>query len=57
MKEFDVEKKIDDISIDLEKYFELRLMMEKLVFDMILYVDFWKWYYFFRYSIEIVEVR
>lgn len=57
VKEFDVDKKMEDIVVDFVKYFELRMIMEKLVFDMVFYVDFWKRYYFFRYGIEIVEVR
>jgi hypothetical protein len=56
-KEFDVEKKTDDISTDLEKYPELRSTMEKLVPDTIPYADFWKRYYFLRHSIETAEAR
>jgi hypothetical protein len=56
-KEFDVEKKTDDISADLEKYPELRTTMEKLVPDEIPYADFWKRYYFLRHSIETAEAR
>lgn len=56
-KDFDVEKKTDDISADLEKYPELRTTMEKLVPDTIPYADFWKRYYFLRHSIETAEAR
>lgn len=56
-KDFDVEKKTDDISTDLEKYPELRTTMEKLVPDTIPYADFWRRYYFLRHSIETAEAR
>ncbi|KAK0385392.1 hypothetical protein NLU13_7868 [Sarocladium strictum] len=56
-KDFDVEKKTDEISTDLEKYPELRTTMEKLVPDTIPYADFWKRYYFLRHSIETAEAR
>lgn len=56
-KEFDVEKKTDDIATDLEKYPELRTTMEKLVPDQISYADFWKRYYFLRRGIEDAESR
>lgn len=56
-KEFDVEKKTDDISGDLAKYPELRTIMEKLVPDQVPYADFWKRYYFLRHGIETAESR
>jgi hypothetical protein len=56
-KSFDVEKKTEDISKDLEKYEELRSAMEKVVPDRVSYSDFWKRYYFLRHSIETAEAR
>jgi hypothetical protein len=54
---FNVEKKTDDISKDLESFTELRSSMEKLVPDTVAYEDFWKRYYFLRHSIETAEAR
>ncbi|EHK99007.1 putative BSD domain-containing protein C22A12.14c [Glarea lozoyensis 74030] len=54
---FDVEKKTEDISKDLENFTELRTSMEKLVPDTVKYEDFWKRYYFLRHSIETAEAR
>lgn len=56
-KEFNVEKKTEDISSDLAKYPELRATMEKLVPDQVPYADFWKRYYFLRHGIETAEAR
>ncbi|KAL2017162.1 hypothetical protein VTK56DRAFT_2531 [Thermocarpiscus australiensis] len=56
-KEFDIEKKTEDISGDLAKYPELRTTMEKLVPDQVPYADFWKRYYFLRHGIETAEAR
>lgn len=56
-KEFDIEKKTEDISGDLAKYPELRATMEKLVPDQVPYADFWKRYYFLRHGIETAEAR
>lgn len=56
-KEFDIDKKTDDISGDLAKYPELRTTMEKLVPDQVPYADFWKRYYFLRHGIETAEAR
>ena len=56
-KEFDVDKKTDDIAADLAKYPELRATMEKLVPDQVSYADFWKRYYFLRHGIETAEPR
>lgn len=56
-KTFDVEKKTDDISKDLETFNELRASMEKVVPDTVKYDDFWKRYYFLRHSIETAEAR
>ncbi|KAK1755727.1 BSD domain-containing protein 1-B [Echria macrotheca] len=56
-KEFDVDKKTDDIAQDLAKYPELRATMEKLVPDQVPYADFWKRYYFLRHGIETAEAR
>ncbi|RFU35129.1 hypothetical protein B7463_g1193, partial [Scytalidium lignicola] len=57
VKTFDVEKKTDDIAHDLDEYGELRTTMEKLVPDRVSYADFWKRYYFLRYSVETAEAR
>jgi hypothetical protein len=54
---FDVEKKTDDISKDLQTFTELRASMEKLVPATVKYEDFWKRYYFLRHSIETAEAR
>lgn len=56
-KEFDVEKKTEDIGSDLNKYPELRATMEKLVPGQVPYADFWKRYYFLRHGIETAEAR
>lgn len=57
VKEFDVEKKTEDISSDLAKYPDLRSTMEKLVPDQVAYADFWRRYYFLRHGIETAESR
>lgn len=54
---FDVEKKTDAISQDLEKYEELRRTMEKLVPEKVEYKDFWTRYYFLRMVVETEEQR
>ncbi|KAI9800921.1 MAG: hypothetical protein M1833_003058 [Piccolia ochrophora] len=54
---FEVEKKTEDISADLEKYKELRTAMEKIVPDRVKYEDFWTRYYFLRHVIETEEQR
>lgn len=56
-KEFDVDKKTENIAADLAKYPELRTTMEKLVPDTVPYADFWKRYYFLRHGIETAEAR
>lgn len=56
-KDFDVDKKTEDISNDLAKYPDLRATMEKLVPDQIPYADFWKRYYYLRHGIETAETR
>lgn len=56
-KEFDIDKKTDDIASDLAKYPELRTTMEKLVPDKIPYAAFWKRYYFLRHGIDIADTR
>ncbi|PNY23338.1 BSD domain-containing protein [Tolypocladium capitatum] len=56
-KEFDIEKKTEDISSDLAKYPDLRATMEKLVPDHVPYADFWKRYCFLRHGIETAESR
>ena len=55
--EFDVERKTDEISIDLEKYEELRRAMEKFVPERVEYADFWTRYYFLRMVVETEEQR
>jgi hypothetical protein len=56
-KTFSAESKTEDISKDLENFSELRASMEKLVPGSVTYEDFWKRYYFLRYSIETAEAR
>jgi hypothetical protein len=56
-KEFEIDKRTEDISTDLAKYPELRATMEKLVPQQIPYADFWQRYYFLRHSIETAEAR
>ena len=56
-KDFDIEKKTDDIAHDLDKYEELRRAMEKLVPEMVDYKAFWMRYYFMRKAIEAEEKR
>ncbi|KAL9582792.1 MAG: hypothetical protein Q9212_003091 [Teloschistes hypoglaucus] len=56
-KDFDVEKKTDAISADLEKYEGLRKAMEKLVPEKVGYKTFWSRYYFLRMVIETEEQR
>jgi hypothetical protein len=55
--DFDVEKKTDAITKDLEKYEGLRRAMEKLVPEKVEYKDFWGRYYFLRHVIESEEQR
>jgi hypothetical protein len=55
--DFDVDKKTDDISTDLEKYAELRRTMEKLVPEKVEYPVFWTRYYFLRMVVETEEQR
>jgi hypothetical protein len=54
---FDVEKKTDAISKDLEKHAELRTAMEKCVPEKVEYAAFWCRYYFLRHVIESEEAR
>ncbi|KAK0629170.1 hypothetical protein B0T17DRAFT_491273 [Bombardia bombarda] len=56
-KDFDIDRKTEDISGDLIKYPELRTTMEKLVPDTVSYADFWTRYYFLRHGIETAEAR
>ncbi|OQE46243.1 hypothetical protein PENCOP_c001G06464 [Penicillium coprophilum] len=56
-KEFNVEKKTDEIAADLEKYPELRSAMEKLVPEQVEYVEFWTRYYFLRLVVETEEKK
>ena len=54
---FDVDKKTDQIAMDLDRYRDLRLSMERLVPDQASYQDFWTRYYFLRQIIEEEEAR
>ena len=56
-EEFEVEKKTEDISSDLQRHKELRAAMEQLVPDRVKYEVFWKRYYFLRHVIETEEQR
>jgi hypothetical protein len=56
-KDFDAEKRTEDIAKDLESYDELRRAMEKLVPEKVEYGVFWKRYYFLRHVIETEEKR
>jgi hypothetical protein len=56
-KDFDVEKKTEAISKDLEKHAELRSAMEKCVPEKVEYATFWERYYFLRHVIESEEAR
>ena len=56
-KEFDIARKTEEVSADLDKYPELRATMEKLVPETIPYEDFWKRYYFLRHGIDLAEAR
>lgn len=54
---FDAEGRTGEISGDLERFGELRGMMERLVPAEVKYEDFWARYYFLRHSIETAEKR
>lgn len=54
---FDAEGRTGEISGDLERFGELRGMMERLVPGEVRYEDFWARYYFLRHSIETAEKR
>ncbi|KFY42759.1 hypothetical protein V495_04352 [Pseudogymnoascus sp. VKM F-4514 (FW-929)] len=54
---FDAEGRTGEISGDLERFGELRGMMERLVPGDVKYEDFWARYYFLRHSIETAEKR
>jgi hypothetical protein len=56
-KDFDVEKKTDAISKDLEKHTELRIAMESCVPEKVDYATFWERYYYLRHVIESEEQR
>ncbi|PUU72646.1 hypothetical protein B9Z19DRAFT_1008907 [Tuber borchii] len=57
VKDFDAEKKTNQIVADLEKYPELRNTMEKLVPDIVQYSDFWARYYFLRNELDMEEQK
>ncbi|KAL9611708.1 MAG: hypothetical protein Q9167_003670 [Letrouitia subvulpina] len=54
---FDVEKRTNDISSDLDQFSELRRAMEKLVPEKVEYAVFWMRYYFLRMVVETEEKR
>jgi hypothetical protein len=56
-KDFDIEKRTEEITKDLEKYEELRRAMEKCVPEKVEYKTFWTRYYFLRHVIETEEAR
>ena len=56
-KGFDVEKRTEEVRRDLERYEELRKMMERLVPEKVEYKMFWCRYYFLRDLVEKEEVR
>ena len=56
-RDFDIEKKIDAIAKELEKYKELRRIMESLVPEKVEYATFWTRYYFLRMVVETEETR
>lgn len=56
-KEFDIEKKTEAISTDLEAYRELRETMERLVPEKVDYKGFWMRYYFLRMVVDMEEQR
>ncbi|OBT92221.1 hypothetical protein VE01_10000 [Pseudogymnoascus verrucosus] len=56
-KEFDAEARTGEVSADLERFGELRGMMERLVPGEVRYEEFWARYYFLRHSIETAEKR
>ena len=54
---FDAEGRTEDIKRDLERYEELRKMMERLVPEKVEYKEFWCRYYFLRDLVEKEEQR
>lgn len=56
LAKFDVDKKTDEIAADLEKYPELRKLMDEMVAE-IGYKDFWTRYYFMREQIAVQEEK
>jgi len=56
-EDFSVEKMTEEISRDLDKYEELRRVMEKLVPEKVEYGEFWMRYYFLRMVVETEEQR
>ena len=56
-RDFDVEKKTEDVARDLERYEELRKAMERLVPEKVEYKVFWMRYYFLRKAVEEEERR
>lgn len=55
--DFDIVRKTDTIASDLDKYPELRAVMEKLVPEQVEYIDFWERYYFLRHVVELREEK
>ena len=56
-KEFDIEKRTEGISKDLDQYAELKRAMERLVPEKVEYGLFWMRYYFLRMVVEEEEKR
>lgn len=54
---FDIDKMTKDISVDLDKYPDLRRAMENLVPEKVEYRDFWCRYYFLRHVLQEQEDR
>ncbi len=54
---FQIEEKTENISRDLEKYPDLRRVMEQLVPEKVDYKDFWCRYYFLRLVIETEDQK
>jgi hypothetical protein len=56
-KEFDIDKKTEDIDKDLTTHPDLRETMGKLVPEHVPYAEFWCRYYYLRHGIETAEAR
>ncbi|KAK9446480.1 uncharacterized protein V1518DRAFT_423862 [Limtongia smithiae] len=56
-KKFEIDSQTATIAADLDRYPELRKLMESLVPEKITYSEFWKRYYFLREQINLEESR